>query len=301
MSCYHPVLARDYGIDPLTGKHKVKLMPLRVDYNLKQLRDRYGDSLLLLPCGKCIGCLNDYKNQWATRILLEAALYEKNSFITLTYRDSCLPADNRPHRDEFVLFMKRLRKAIGQKVRVFYVGEKGDQSGRAHYHAIIFGYDFPDKVVHGMTSKGSTIYTSKLLEQCWPFGLSSVGDVEPGSACYVAQYSNKKKMTGKDDGSFIGMSRRPGLGADCFDMKWFKSDTIYCALGEATIPRFFHSFLESLKPEYYALWKASRVLRASQVPPVFWKYDGIANEERALDYEHKYKLLQYFYRVRSSL
>lgn len=300
MSCYNPILAVDYGIDPFTRKHRVKILPKRVDKNLEELRDFYGDMLLCLPCGKCIGCVNDYKNSWAVRILLEASLYEKNCFITLTYRDECLPKDNKPHRDEFVKFFKRLRKKVGVPLRVFYVGEKGDRSGRAHYHAIIFGYDFPDKVVHGRTDKGSIIYKSRILQDCWSFGLSSVGEVEPGSACYVAQYSNKKKLKGEDDGSFIGMSRMPGLGCSTFNRKWFKSDTIYCALGEATIPRFFHKMMEGLDPEYFEEWKAARKARCSQRVGHQYLY-GFRNEEEALMYEENVKLINYLKRLRSDL
>lgn len=290
MSCYDPLLALDLGLDTETQKRRVKILPKRVDYNLQLLRSRYGDSLLLLPCGKCVGCLQDYRSSWAVRILLEASLYENNCFITLTYRDECLPKDNKPHRDEFVRFFKRLRKAVGKEIRVFYCGEKGDVSGRAHYHAIIFGYDFPDKVLHGRTPSGSLIYRSPLLESCWKFGLSSIGEVEPGSACYVASYCNKKKLTGIDDGSFVGMSRRPGLGDEKFNMRWFKSDTIYCALGEPSIPRFFHKLLEGLNPKFYQDWKESRIERCRQ--RVGDQYiHGFRYEEECLQYDEYNKLL----------
>lgn len=295
MSCKHPVLAVDLGINPETGKKKIKILPNRVDFNLETLRGRYGSSLLLLPCGHCISCVQDYRNSWAVRILLESTLYEENCFITLTYRDEYLPKDNRPHRDEIVKFFKRLRKEIDVPIRYFYCGEKGDQSGRAHYHAIIFGYNFPDRVVHGMTKSGSTIFTSKILQKCWTFGMSSIGDVEPGSACYVAQYCDKKKLTGVNDGSFVGMSRRPGLGTSNFDMKWFKSDTIYCALGEPTIPRFFHKMLEGLKPDFYNSWKEARKERCSQRVGHQYLY-GFRNEEEALLYEDDVKMANYLRR-----
>lgn len=290
MSCYRPLLAVDLGLDSDTGKHRVKILPKRLGgslTDLKSYRDRYGDSLLLLPCGKCVGCLQDYKQSWAVRILMEASLYEHNCFITLTYRDECLPKDNRPHRDEIVKFFKRLRKEVGE-FRCFYCGEKGDSSGRAHYHAIIFGYDFPDKVLHGKTAKGSLIYRSPTLEKCWKFGLSSIGDVEPGSACYVAQYANKKKLTGIDDGSFIGMSRMPGLGTDRFNFKWFRSDTIYCALGEPTIPRFYQKMLEAIKPEFLESWKYERKRRAANRIGNQRLY-GL-REEEAMLYEQDAKL-----------
>lgn len=285
MSCFHPLLALDLGLNEETGKRRVKLLPKRVDYNIQSLRDKYGSDLLLLPCGKCIGCINDYKSSWAVRILLEASLYKENCFITLTYRDGFLPKDNKPHRDEIVKFFKRLRSKIDKPIRYFYCGECGSETGRAHYHAIIFGYDFPDRVLLSRTSKGSLIYRSSLLESCWQFGMSSVGDVEPGSACYVAQYSMKKKLTGENDGSFVGMSRMPGLGCEKFNIRWFSSDTIYCALGEATIPRFFHKLLEGLNPSFYEEWKATRKERCNKRIGDMYIH-GMYEEESYLYNEH---------------
>lgn len=303
MSCYHPLLALDLGIKE-DGKHKIKILPRRADMNLKGLRDRYGDSLMLLPCGKCIGCIKDYKSSWAVRIMLEASLYKKNCFITLTYDDKHLPEDNKPSKREISLFFKKLRKELDCKIRYFYAGELGEkkglrQEGNPHYHAIIFGYDFTDKYPFGLTSKGSQIYRSPLLEKCWDKGLSSVGEVEPGSACYVAQYADKKKLSGEDDGSFIGMSRRPGLGCLSFERKWFKSDTIYCALGEATIPRFYHKLLEGLDPVFYNAWKASRVARCRQ--RVGDQYIHGMYEEESYLYNEHIKLNQYLRKMRCYL
>lgn len=288
MSCYKPLLALDLGVLNENGKKKIKILPKRYDQNLEYLKEKYGDSLLRLPCGHCVGCLQDYKQSWAVRILLEASLYENNCFITLTYRDECLPKDNRPHRDEIVRFIKRLRKAVGS-FRIFYCGEKGSETGRAHYHAIIFGYDFPDKVFHSITSKGSNIYTSKILDKCWSFGFASIGEVAPGSACYVAMYANKKKLTGVNDGSFIGMSRMPGIGSDLFNMRWFKSDTIYCALGEPTIPRFYHKMLEGLDPLYFDEWKKGRKRRASQRVGA-QALHGFRTEDELLNYDEDIKI-----------
>lgn len=291
MSCYSPIIAWDTGIPNVeTGKRKIKILGLKADDNLEKLKDKYGKDLLLLPCGKCIGCVQDYKMSWAVRLLLESQLHDKNCFITLTYSDACLPSDNKPHKDEIQRFIKRLRKITGEQFKVFYCGEKGEKSGRAHYHAIIFGYDFPDRAVFGRTAKGSIIYTSEILRKAWPFGNSSVGDVEPGSACYVAQYSMKKKLNNFDDGSFVGMSRRPGIGFNKFNLRWFKSDTIYCALGEATIPRFFQKLYEGLDPDAFDAWKNKRLARV--VPSSKRFYYGLGNEEEALQYMETVKLLQ---------
>jgi hypothetical protein len=76
-------------------------------------------------------------------------------------------------------------------------GEYGENFGRPHYHACIFGHDFHDKKLWKRTSSGSLIYRSADLEALWPFGYSSIGDVNFESAAYVARYI-MKKQTGKE-------------------------------------------------------------------------------------------------------
>ena len=48
----------------------------------------------------------------------------------------------------FKKFMKRLRKRFkGKRIRFYMCGEYGEQFDRPHFHACIFGVDFPDKVL----------------------------------------------------------------------------------------------------------------------------------------------------------
>ena len=118
-------------------------------------------------------------------------------------------------------------------------GEYGENFGRPHFHACIFGYDFHDKKLWKRTPAGSKLYRSPNLEKLWPFGYSSVGDVNFESAAYVARYI-MKKVTGKKANEhyieideetgeiikktpeFTKMSLKPGIGADWY--KKFKSD-----------------------------------------------------------------------------
>lgn len=44
-----------------------------------------------LPCGKCTGCKLERSRQWAVRLMHEAQLHKKTSFVTLTYNDNHLP------------------------------------------------------------------------------------------------------------------------------------------------------------------------------------------------------------------
>ena len=195
---------------------------------------------LSLPCGQCIGCRLEKSRQWAMRCMHEASLYENNCFITLTYNDHYLPSDKSLHYEDFQRFLKRFRKSIGNaKIRFYMAGEYGEKYGRPHWHACIFGFDFPDKKLLKRTSSGSFIYRSDHLEKLWPFGHSSIGDVTFESAAYVARYI-MQKQTGKQSKShycrtdqetgeitqlkpeFNKMSLKPGIGSEWY--KKYKSD-----------------------------------------------------------------------------
>lgn len=191
------------------------------------------DGTLELPCGQCIGCRLERSRQWAMRCLHESSLYENNAFVTLTYDDANLPEGGSLNYDDFQKFMKRLRKRVNSKIRFYVGGEYGSENMRPHYHACLFGYDFLDKVFYKNTASGEKIYTSKLLESLWPYGLSSVGNVTFESAAYIARYC-VQKVTGDlaeshyrvitDDGvivdrvpEFNHMSLKPGIGKPWLD------------------------------------------------------------------------------------
>lgn len=220
MACYKPLkgwLSKD-----LTASGKRKMV-FKID-------QAYTDLLLAIPCGRCVGCRLDRSKQWAVRCVHEAQLYDNNSFITLTYNDEHLPEDGSLEVRVFQLFMKRLRKRFGSKIRFYACGEYGDKYGRPHYHACLFNHDFQDKKVWKPGKDPSqNLYRSAELEKLWPYGYSSIGEVTFQSAAYVARYI-MKKLTGPKGGShytfinevtgvvtsrlpeFTVMSRRPGIG-----------------------------------------------------------------------------------------
>lgn len=170
----------------------------------------------------------------------EASLHEQNCFITLTYDNDHCPSDRSLNYGDFQRFMKRFRKRFKDStIRFYMAGEYGEKFERPHFHACIFGFNFPDLILWKRTSSGSLIYRSKSLEDLWPFGYSSVGDVSFESAAYVARYVMKKR-TGKGVGDhyettdmetgeikdrlpeFNRMSLKPGIGYGWY--KQFSSD-----------------------------------------------------------------------------
>lgn len=225
MPCYHPLSAYQCADGTIVFQERRWFNTVKT---------------LSLPCGQCIGCRLERSRQWAMRCMHEAQLHEKNCFITLTYDNTHLPSDGSLHYKDFQLFIKRLRKKFGNtRIRYYMAGEYGENFGRPHFHACIFGYDFHDKKLWKRSPSGSMLYRSADLELLWPFGYSSIGDVNFESAAYVARYI-MKKVTGhnakdhyqeidQDTGEittrkpeFNKMSLKPGIGYEWY--KKYKTD-----------------------------------------------------------------------------
>lgn len=204
--------------------------------------DGWPDLPMVVPCGQCIGCRLERSRQWALRCELEASLWEHNCFVTLTYNDEYLPSDYSLDKTHFQKFMKRLRKAHGTGIRVYYCGEYGDKSGRPHYHACLFNMDFQDRVLHA-ENNGQRYYRSDELQRLWsdpasgdPLGFCLVGNLTFESAAYTARYCTKKILSTsaftrvvQRDGKFVPVtpefghsSLKPGIASEWF--KKYQSD-----------------------------------------------------------------------------
>lgn len=263
MSCTNPNYALDLGM--VDGKRKIKFLPKRYDLSsIHQLEARYGkEYILTLPCGQCTSCRLQYARQWAVRCVLEASLHERNYFATLTYRDDCLPNDRSAAQRDVQLFFKRLRKA-GYSFRYFGCCERGDTTNRLHHHVLFFGLDLSDVRPLAKGKYGGYWYKSIELEKLWNKGIVDLGDVEFGSASYVARYSMKKQGT-KDPDEFIYMSTRPAIGKGWFDKHKDtiqQYDQIFCNFGkfnQASLPRYFDKLLELCDPDVFAQIKAKRL------------------------------------------
>jgi hypothetical protein len=143
---------------------------------------------MLLPCGKCIQCRIQLRQQWVVRLTHELGYHKKSVFATLTYKPSCLPEDGTLVKRHLQLWFKRLRKA-GKNIKYYACGEYGDGNNRPHYHAIIFGI-------------GASQEDTRIMMDAWPMADWEVpiirnkafGMVTTDSIRYVAQYIDKKMM-----------------------------------------------------------------------------------------------------------
>lgn len=157
-----------------------------------------------MACGQCLACRVNRRRIWQTRMELELRFHECASFVTLTYAPEHYPSDSSVKKRDLQLFLKRLRFAVEPaKIRYFAVGEYGEKSGRAHYHAVLYGVPMTDQ---------------KLIADSWGLGLVHVGEANTKTMGYIAGYVTKK-LTRKDDPRLAGRepefglcSRKPGIG-----------------------------------------------------------------------------------------
>lgn len=282
MSCTSPLLALDYGIDSDTGKHKIKILPKRADFNFAILKEKYGDMLLKLPCGKCDSCFIAKKKEWALRVMLEADEYKNNSFLTLTYDEEHYPSN---YKKDFQKFIKCLRdKYPGILIRYFGCCEKGGSTGRFHLHIILFNY-FPEDAKIYSKKDQHYYYSSQVLSTLWKKGFVLVGEVNSDVASYVAGYCQKKY---KDKGNFILMSTKPGIGFKYYlnnKDKLHKYDSItFKSFKNAKIPRYFDKLDDKDAVDAFdlSLRKAERV-ELSKI--------HLANEIQFYGVDHEEKIL----------
>lgn len=262
MPCFYPITAYRSA----AGPNKNGKWPL-----VFNVTGGYRDLEVKIPCGRCIGCRLEYSRQWAIRCVHEAQLHDRNSFITLTYNDENLPKNGSLVKEHFQLFMKRLRKELDKydiKIRYYHCGEYGERLQRPHYHAIIFGYDFPDRRLFKV-KQGIRLYRSDLLERLWPYGFSTVGDVTFESAAYVARYVLKKITGDKAEEHYGGkqpeyttMSRRPGIGHDWL-MRYrddvYNHDYVVMRNNiKCRPPKYYDAIYDDIEPEKFKKIKIKR-------------------------------------------
>lgn len=229
------------------------------------------------------------------RCLHEAQLHNDNCFITLTYDQSHL-SDDSLHVDHYQKFMKRLRKRFSDvNIRYFHCGEYGEKNGRPHYHACLFGFDFPDKVLW-QTREGNRLYTSQILNEVWGKGYCVIGEVTFDSAAYVARYIVKKLLGASQEQldahyggktpEYTTMSRRPGIGRGWYDK--YKNDLYphdYAIVNEKEVrpPKYYDKIFEVEDPQGFAELKESRRLRNGEMVPKHLRLQGRISKIRDSD------------------
>lgn len=189
-----------------------------------------------VPCGQCIACRIQRRDEWACRLMLEAQANAGASlFVTLTVQDEhqALSPSGRSNlqRDFVSRFMKRLRFNTGLPLRFLGCGEYGERNERAHYHLCLFGLPV-DWQCSWAPSAGEQKRLRELVGSKWEqysgvelevfrahqcAGHVQVAEFNSARAAYtVATYTVKCAASSGDWGDrvppFLVMSRRPALG-----------------------------------------------------------------------------------------
>ena len=247
MPCHNPVLGYRSRVPNSNGKRSIVFTK----------NEGFEDLSVLLPCGQCIGCKLDRSLDWATRIVHEASLHPKSSFVTLTYEDRHLPPNGTLVKKHVQDFLKRLRFFSDHPLRYYLCGEYGTESGRPHYHICLFGEDFShDRKKWKTTREGFVYYNSPSLSDRWPFGHAVIADLNFETAAYTARYVTKKITGEKADAHYEGripefslMSRRPGVGDGWAQKNSSDLENGLCWSngGIQKIPKFYQKKLTSKK------------------------------------------------------
>lgn len=161
--------------------------------------------------------------------------------------------------------MKRFRRAVNKPVSFFMAGEYGSLNFRPHFHACIFGFDFPDRVLWSVRD-GICLFTSNMLSKLWScpetgksYGFSSVGDVTFESAAYIARYVGKKAQraelpAGKRPEYSKCSLKRP-IGKDwflAFQSSVFPDDAVTLIGGQkCKPPRYYDKLLDLTDKELH--------------------------------------------------
>lgn len=201
-------------------------------------------------------------------------MHEESCFVTLTYDADHVPKDGSLSVKACQDFLKRLRERVRPvRIRFFLCGEYGERLARPHYHAIIFGWEPPDrKRLPGHFDYAE--YSSELLSEIWGHGNVHVGGVSFDSASYVANYATKKISGEKAEAHYGGrrpefllMSRRPGIGRwwiEEFAGDVYPADEVIVRGVQARPPRYYDQVVEARCPELLRGVKEKRE-RAAEV------------------------------------
>lgn len=276
-----------------------------------------------LPCGKCISCRLESAREKAIRCVHEAQMHQHNMFLTLTYSDEHLTSKKLVKKD-VDLFIKKLRdkrfrdlldrifpnvKNDAQRklwnrlpkssrdahfntirISVFGCGEYGEINKRPHWHLIIFNYWPEDAKVLRSTELGHQIHYSEFIDSLWGKNdtdkvRNEIGSVTLESAGYVARYSSKKLVHGKDGehdynpvpirstGQAIGKKWLECYFTDVFNHGYVEHNGL-----KLKVPRYYEKWLAKNHPEkweYYITETKQKIVKEAQE-----KYENETNEWR---------------------
>lgn len=320
MACFHPQLVQVLGVNAVTGKNIVNYLGRKYQKDGSLSLGNQLPDVQTVPCQKCIGCQLSRSREWAVRCMHENYYHNKSSFLTLTYSPEHLPINGSVNSKCMSDFFKRLRKkkkfSTGEyvyyvdtgekikkmsKIKFLYCGEYGEKGYRPHYHVILFGVDFSDDRYLYSDNKGIKLYRSDTLEELWPFGFSTIGEVTEDSCAYVARYVMKKQYSEVTSEQYYSDGRRMefiscsnGIGR-----QWIEeyADEVY-ALHKDYVPfkdykikppRYYDKLYDNVMPESYDIIKERRLRKVIDFTATSLKNQEEIQKSRIRGLERKFE------------
>jgi len=284
LTCYYP-------------KPAYRLVDGGITFTQRGGMDVLGD--INIPCARCIGCRLAKSSEWGLRGRHESMLHSEACFITPTYADEHVPKDGSLRYEDLQKFFKRARHAIAPKrIRFLACGEYGEELGRPHYHACIWGHSWiEDRYQWSKSKTGGMQYRSAALEKLWPHGHILISDLSEQLVAYVARYTMKKVVGREADNhytsvdtetgellrrtpEFAHMSTRPGIGAG-----WLEKYSGDIAHGYAVaggkrrpVPAYYLRKLKRMNPDLHESILSRRIVQSND--PRFARLQADSTPER---------------------
>lgn len=163
---------------------------IKVAYNpLTDPQKRHGYHYINVPCGHCLGCLQQRKLEWSFRLENEARYCGYPClFVTLTYNNDFLPSDGNLHKEDLVRFVRKLRRCSAVHFKYYGCGEYGERFGRPHFHICLFPQD---GVIDWSDVNDAWSLQDKYGNKI-SYGLCNIKPFIPARGAYVAKYSMKQ-------------------------------------------------------------------------------------------------------------
>lgn len=237
----HPRLRSERYLDSLDGVWRPDTSLAEVEFFNRV--HKYQQAYLVVPCGRCVDCRKARGNEWRTRLNLENQYgNHKNAiFVTLTISpDYYVEFQDRQNQYSFIRkFCDRWRKRFGKAPKRFFVTELGDDTGRLHFHGIIWDVPF---------YTGRYKLDNPVLQDLWKYGHTWMGYVDSSTCNYITKYITKPS---EFDPKFIpAVFASPKLGLSYLDSEvrdvirrdgGLRRPLIHVAKSKVVCPRYIYN------------------------------------------------------------
>ena len=144
-------------------------------------------------CGSCEICIAEKANNWVVRNYYETRAHKQIAFITLTYAENPYILVKKDMQDFLKRFRIKLdREGLG-KVRFFGCGEYGTLNSRPHKHLIVYGWTEEHAKYLGINKKINPIFQSKLIEDTWGLGRTTIQQFDTHEIPYISLYNTPQE------------------------------------------------------------------------------------------------------------